>query len=176
METVRQEAGVAQSWIDWSNLGLVSLRLSVSAFRALAIRDDDCFWASRPHPLDHALCVEDILEFLLVRRFTDHGFLVRGCTTSLLFDPQRGPRGLAISGTHAGNDRDALPRRPSPVLAFGWVVLLSDPRSRARSIGAMQCVRIPVMPSRGLVACALIREIGKRAPRSVLRRRLHQHR
>lgn len=71
--------------------------------------------------------------------------------------------------------RGAFPGCDSPLLAIGGAQLLSVPRSRARPVGAAQRERVPEMPSRWLVALALIRPIAKLPVRSLCRRLLHPH-
>jgi hypothetical protein len=61
------------------------------------------------------------------------------------------------------------------VLAIGGAHLLSAPRSRAGPVGAAQSDRVPEMPSRWLVASALIRPIAKLPVRSLRRRHLHPY-
>jgi len=61
------------------------------------------------------------------------------------------------------------------VLAIGGAHLLSAPRSRAGPVGAAQSDRVPEMPSRRLVASALIRPIAKLPVRSLRRRHLHSY-
>jgi hypothetical protein len=67
------------------------------------------------------------------------------------------------------------PRCASRVLAIGGAHLLSAPRSRAGPVGAAQRDRVPEMPSRRLVASALIRPIVKLPVRSLRRRHLHRY-
>ncbi len=71
--------------------------------------------------------------------------------------------------------RGALPGCASPVLAIGWAHLLSVPGSRAGPVGAAQRDRVPEMPSRRLVASALIRPIVNLPVRSLRRRHLHPY-
>jgi hypothetical protein len=71
--------------------------------------------------------------------------------------------------------RGALPKCASPVRAIGGVHLLSVPRSRAGSVGAAQRDRVPEMPSRQLVASALLRPIAKLPVCSLRRRHLHPY-
>ncbi len=61
------------------------------------------------------------------------------------------------------------------MLAIGGAHLLSVPRSRAGPVGAAQSERVPKMPSRRLVASALIRPIVKLPVRSLRRRHLHPY-
>ena len=61
------------------------------------------------------------------------------------------------------------------MLAVGRPQLLSLPRSRAGPVGAAQRDRVPEMPSRRLVASALIRPIGMLPVRSLRRRQLHPY-
>jgi hypothetical protein len=61
------------------------------------------------------------------------------------------------------------------VLAIGGAHLLCAPRSRAGPVGAAQSDRVPEMPSRRLVASALIRSIAKLPVRSLRRRHLHPY-
>ena len=65
------------------------------------------------------------------------------------------------------------PRVASPVLAIGGAHLLSVPRLRAGPVDAAQSDRVPEMPSRRLVASALIRPMAKLRVRSLRRRHLH---
>jgi len=71
--------------------------------------------------------------------------------------------------------RAALPGCASPVLAIGGAHLLSVPRSRAGPVGAAQSDRVPAMPSRRLVALALIRPIVRLPVRSLRPRHLHPY-
>ncbi len=59
------------------------------------------------------------------------------------------------------------------MLAIGGAHLLFSPRSRAGPVGAAQSDRVPDMPSRRLVASAVIRPIARLPVRSLRRRHLH---
>ena len=94
----------------------------------------------------------------------------RGCTragedppSSRLDDEELSDRGCV---------RGALPGSASLILAIGGPHLLSVPQSRAGAVGAAQSDRVPEMPSRRLVALALIRRTVKFPGRSQCRRRL----
>jgi hypothetical protein len=78
-------------------------------------------------------------------------------------------------GAVRGCVRGALPGCASPVLAIGGAHLLSVPRSRAGPVDAAQSDRVPEMPSRRLVASALIRPMAKLPVRSLRRRHLHPY-
>ena len=78
-------------------------------------------------------------------------------------------------GAVRGCVRGALPGCASPVLAIGGAHLLSVPRSRAGPVDAAQSDRVPEMPSRRLVASALIRPMVKLRVRSLCRRHLHPY-
>jgi hypothetical protein len=71
--------------------------------------------------------------------------------------------------------RGALPGCASPLLAIGGAHLLSVPCSRAGPVGAAQSDGVPAMPSRRLVASALIRPIVKLPVRSLRPRHLHPY-
>jgi len=76
-------------------------------------------------------------------------------------------------GAVRGCVRGALPGCASPVLAIGGAHLLPVPRLRAGPFDAAQSDRVPIMPSRRLVASAPIRPIVKLPVRSLRRRHLH---
>ncbi len=78
-------------------------------------------------------------------------------------------------GARRGCVRRAFPGYVSPVLAIGGAHLLSAPRSRAGPVGAAQSDWVPVMPSRRLVASALIRPIVTFPIRSLRPRHLHAY-
>ena len=78
-------------------------------------------------------------------------------------------------GAVGGCVRGALPGCASPVLAIGGAHLLSVPRLCAGPVDAAQSDRVPEMPSRRLVASALIRPMVKLRVRSLCRRHLHPY-
>ncbi len=106
----------------------------------------------------------------------DHALAVRMSLLSNL--PSHAPLSAWPRVTHGarrGCVRRALPGCASPVLAIGGAHLLSTPRSRAGPVGAAQSDRVPEMPSRRLVASAVIRPIAKLPVRSLCRRHLHPY-
>jgi hypothetical protein len=106
----------------------------------------------------------------------DHALAVRMSLHSNL--PSHAPLSAWPRVTHGarrGCVRRALPGCASPVRAIGGAHLLSTPRSRAGPVGAAQSDRVPEMPSRRLVASAVIRPIVKLPVRSLHRRHLHPY-
>jgi hypothetical protein len=106
----------------------------------------------------------------------DHALAVRMSLHSNL--PLHAPPFAWSRVTHGagrGCVRGALPGCASPVLAIAGAHLLSVPRSRAGPVGAAQRDRVPEMPSRRLVASALIRPIVRLPVRSLRRRHLHPY-
>ena len=104
----------------------------------------------------------------------DHALAVRMSLPLNL--PSHAPPFASPCVTHGavrGCVRGALPGCASPVLAIGGAHLLSVPRSRAGPVDAAQSDRVPEMPSRRLVASALIRPMAKLRVRSLRRRHLH---